>query len=299
MKTKDKEKEQENVQGAEGKTSAPGTSVAQISSPRSLGLAKSEYDQTDEGAGFENMGMGDFAVPFLAILQKNSPQVEEGNAKFIVGAKGGMIMNTVTGQLYDGKTGLRFIPVHREHNFIEWIPRDEGGGFVSVFAPESEAVRDAQKKAGRRVGKMKINDNNDLVETFNLFGVALPDNAAPERLLIGFSSSQIGPYKRWMTRAQSIKLEGEGGRTVVPPLFSHVYRLRTEFAQNKKGTWYRWIVDFDGGDAVKARLGKDDPLYEEAKQFRALLLAGGATAAYETASAEATGGAEGGSDYEM
>lgn len=279
-------------------TEEKAAALATVPPQRSLGLAKSDYDETDTGAGFENMGMGDFAVPFLAILQKNSPQVEEGNAKFISGAKAGMIMNTVTNKLFDGKEGLRFIPVHREHNFIEWIPRDEGGGFVSVFSPDSELVRDAMKKAGRKVGKLKVNDNNDLVETFNLFGVALPDGAAPERLLLGFSSSQIGAYKRWMTRAQSIKLQGEHG-VITPPLFSHVYRLRTEFAQNKKGTWYRWTVDFDGGDAAKARLGKDDPLFEEAKQFRALLLAGGATAAYESATAEATGGAEGGSDYEM
>lgn len=279
-------------------TPAPGSALTPTTGRAGLNLAKSNYDEADVGAGFENMGMEDFAVPFLAILQKNSPQVEEGNAKFMPGAKAGMIINTVTGALYDGKVGLRFIPVHREHNYIEWVPRDEGGGFVSVYAPESDPVREALKKAGRKFGKTKINDNNDLVETFNLFGVVLPETGAPERLLLGFSSSQIGPYKRWMTRAQSVKLQGDHG-VITAPLFAHVYRLRTEFAQNKKGTWYRWTVDFDGGDAERARIDKTDPLYEEAKQFRALLLSGAATAAYETASADDTGGTESGEGFEM
>jgi hypothetical protein len=53
--------------------------------------------------GFENMTQEDMALPFIRILGQLSPQVTDGDSKFIEGAKPGMIYNTVTSELYDGK----------------------------------------------------------------------------------------------------------------------------------------------------------------------------------------------------
>jgi hypothetical protein len=57
----------------------------------------------DLSKGFENMTQEDMALPFVRILGQLSPQVTEGDAKYIEGAKPGMIYNTVTSELYDGK----------------------------------------------------------------------------------------------------------------------------------------------------------------------------------------------------
>ena len=46
--------------------------------------------------GFENMTQEDMALPFVRILGQLSPQVTDGDAKYIEGAKPGMIYNTVT-----------------------------------------------------------------------------------------------------------------------------------------------------------------------------------------------------------
>lgn len=268
--------------------------------PKSLGLVPSTYDADDLGAGFEGATSSDFAVPFVGILQKGSPQVEEGNPKLIPGAKAGMLINTVTGKLYDGKTGIRFIPVHRDRKFIEWIPRDDGGGFVGIFLADSPEVKEALKKAGRKFGKLKIGDNNDLVETCELYGLLLDDAGGFERVIISFASTQIPMYKRLMTTAQSIQLGGPDGRPVIPPLFSHVYRLRTEFHQKQQYTWYKWLGGFDGPDAAACRIERDHPLYAHAKEFRDLLKSGAATAAYETATNDAgEGGGEGNAGFEM
>jgi len=48
--------------------------------------------------GFENMTQEDMALPFVRILGQLSPQVTDGDAKFIDGAKPGMIYNTVTSE---------------------------------------------------------------------------------------------------------------------------------------------------------------------------------------------------------
>ena len=57
----------------------------------------------DDAKGFENMTQDDLALPFVRILGQLSPQVTDGDAKYIDGAKPGMIYNTVTSELYDGK----------------------------------------------------------------------------------------------------------------------------------------------------------------------------------------------------
>ena len=54
----------------------------------------------NDSKGFENMTQDDMALPFVRILGQLSPQVTDGDAKYIEGAKPGMIYNTVTCLLY-------------------------------------------------------------------------------------------------------------------------------------------------------------------------------------------------------
>ena len=61
----------------------------------------------DLDKGFENMTQQDLALPFIRILGQLSPQVTEGDAKYVSGAKHGMIYNTVTSERYDGKQCAR------------------------------------------------------------------------------------------------------------------------------------------------------------------------------------------------
>lgn len=238
-----------------------------------VGLARADYGDDEAGAGFEDMTAEDFSIPFLSILQKGSPEVEEDSPKRIEGAKAGMLINSVTKQLYDGKVGIEVIAVHRKHEYIEWIPRNQGGGFVNRFDPTDPFVIKA--KQGGKFGKLQVNDGNELAETFNVFALIVREDGTFQRVLIGFASSQIKKYKDWMTVAQGIQHVEEGtGRIVTPPLYSHVYHLRTAFNQNKKGTWYGWEITFKGGDAEKARLPKTHPLYTVAKEFRNIAVAG-------------------------
>lgn len=251
-----------------------------------------------EETGFEDFTQSDLAVPFLIVLQKGHPQVEDGNPKQVVGAKAGMLMNTVTNELYDGKVGVEAILVHRVHNFLEWIPRDDGGGLVNVFAANAPEVLDAQRKAGRKFGKLKINDNNDLVETFNVFCLLTKPDGRRERCVLGFSSTNIGPYKRWMTQAMSQTHTVEGGGQAPIPMWGHRYRITTQFNQKKSNTWYTFNVTFADGSAEKARIPDDAPESSEAKDFRALLTSGAATANFESATRE-RGADEEGDGYTM
>lgn len=245
------------------------------------------YDAEDLGAGFEDFDQNDMIIPFLAVLQKGSPQVEEENAARIEGAKAGMLMDTVSQELIDGKTGIRFIPVHRDHKYIEWKDRDSGGGLLGVYNPEDTFVTEAKAKS-KEFGKIET-ANGNLSETYTVYGLLVkgegmdPAQLDYEPKAISFSSTQIKQYKKWMTQAMQCVVRGEDGQRGPLPMFAHVYRLRTQFQENNKGTWYGWSIGFDGKSAVECRLAQDHPLYQAAKNLRDVVKSGKATANREAA----------------
>lgn len=261
-------------------TVAPGSTAA-------LSRQKQENSaltlEGDDAAGFEGMTQEDFNIPFITILQKSSPQVDEDSGSRIEGAKAGMFYNTVTGELYDGKAGIRFIPCHRDHLFVEWIPRDEGGGFVGVHKPEDPKVV-ALRQAQGKFTKLQMDadgESHDLVETFYVFGILVREDGGQEYGVLSFSSSQIKAYKNWMTTARNQTVM-EGNRRITVPLFGHVYRISTIPQENKKGSWQGFRITFDGKNAAEARLPQDSELYQAGKAFRELAVSGVVKAANDT-----------------
>ncbi len=81
-----------------------------------------DFEQ-DASGGFGEMTQDDFALPFLRLLTSTSPEVGERE-----GALPGMILNTVTGELHDGKVGITVIPCAYVRQYIEWAPRGTGSG---------------------------------------------------------------------------------------------------------------------------------------------------------------------------
>jgi len=95
----------------------------------------------DLSKGFENMTQEDMALPFVRILGQLSPQVTDGDAKYIDGAKPGMIYNTVTSELFDGKKGIKVIPCYYKKDYPEWSDRGDGPGApVAVHSPGSPVI---------------------------------------------------------------------------------------------------------------------------------------------------------------
>jgi hypothetical protein len=245
-------------------------------------LTTAVYDAEDYGAGFEDFGQDDIAIPFLNVLQKGSPAVDEDNASFIKGAKAGMIMNSVTSRLYDKETGVVVIPVHRIHQYIEWIPRSEGGGFVAAHEVDSPVVTTAKQEAGGGFGDLETPEGNELKETFNVFVLVVGEDGDFETAILPFSSTQIRAYKKWMTTCRSIILRDADGRRFPAPMFAHQFRIRTKFQENNKGTWYGMDIGFAHGNAEASRMTPDDELFQAAKGFRELILSGAAKANYDS-----------------
>ena len=68
-------------------------------------LAAFEADLEADAQEFEEqLTQADLAIPFLQVIQAQSPQVTEGDAQFIEGAVKGQLFNTVTKRaIYIGK----------------------------------------------------------------------------------------------------------------------------------------------------------------------------------------------------
>ncbi|MHC4215856.1 MAG: hypothetical protein ACYSWP_21105 [Planctomycetota bacterium] len=192
--------------------------------------------------GFEDCGTEDYSIPFINIIQANSPMVDEANAEYDPDAKKGEIFNSVTGQRWDGKTGIVIQPVYRDHKFLEYIDRDSGGGFVGSYDPEDPVVLKA-KEESTEYGKYKVGDH-ELVETFSLYCNILSDDGEEYegQAIISFTSTKIKVYKKIMGAMNTFMLPTPDGRKAVVPIFANRLRVTTGTQTNKGKTSYNYHI---------------------------------------------------------
>ena len=84
--------------------------------------------EADADKGSQNMTQEDLALPFLKVLGQLSPEVNKRDGKYVEGAEPGMILNTVTNEVFDGTKGIDVLPVFYERKYVEWQDRGEGKG---------------------------------------------------------------------------------------------------------------------------------------------------------------------------
>jgi hypothetical protein len=278
------------------KSAAPDTAMTAPQEEGPKDLVPASYADF-AGAGFEGQTQEDLTIPFLTVLQANSKPVEARSD-----LRQGMLYNTVTGEAVDGKEGISFVPTLTQHLFVEWKPRNAGGGFVGIHEVTDPIVVKA-KSESKTFGKYNTvgyNEKgeplgNDLVETFYVWGLSLgKDGDDCMEVVLAFTGSGIKKYKVWNTRARSIQLKLADGRRIQAPLFAHRYRIKTVGEKNAKGSWYNWDLTFDGADAAAARLGTDDMRFQAAVKMKTLIEQGRVKAAHEVRQDDEVEGGGGG-----
>jgi hypothetical protein len=73
-----------------------------IAKKENAGALSTNLFEADANAGSQNMTQEDLALPFLKVLGQLSPEVNKRDGKYVEGAEPGMILNTVTNEIYDG-----------------------------------------------------------------------------------------------------------------------------------------------------------------------------------------------------
>ena len=230
------------------------------------------------GMGWENQTSADMVIPFLGLLQTNSPQVEEGEQR-IKGAKAGDMFNTVTQELIEGPVYI--VPCCTQHVFVEWVPRVQGGGFVGVHELGSEVVSKAKTNA-TAFNELKTEAGNDLIETFYIYALLLEGPDSTESLspiVLAFSSTKIKVYKRMMTQLRTVKANPQ------PPMFAYRLEVSSVGDKNKKGSFKNFSLS-PVGNSLADSLNLPDSDYagllSEGRALVEAILGGHARAAHES-----------------
>ena len=86
----------------------------------------------DAGAGLENVTPEDLIIPQLKIAQKTSKEVDANDGSYLPGIQVGDIMNNITGEVYRSDKGITVVPIAYKRVFLEFKPREVGGGFIAL-----------------------------------------------------------------------------------------------------------------------------------------------------------------------
>jgi hypothetical protein len=144
---------------------------AEVAVKGNTAIALAMNFEGDAHSGFEQMDQDDFALPFLRILTNMSPEIGE-----VDGASPGMIYNSVTGELFDGKKGVQVIPCTYIRQYIEWAPRGSGsGGPLNIYPATSDILSRTHREPG---------DNKDYTDSGSYIekhGKSLRDGARRRR----------------------------------------------------------------------------------------------------------------------
>lgn len=228
----------------------------------------------DAGAGQENMTSDDLAVPRLQVLQKGSPQVDKTNKAYVKGAEAGMIINTVTGTMFDGEEGIEVCPLAYQRNHIEWKPRAKGGGFIRNHGMSPAILEQCSIDESRNA---MLANGNEIVPTAEYFCFMLNEDGSWAPVVISMAKTQMKKARNWNTLISQFQAPRPDGAGVFnPAMFYRCYRLTTMPESNDKGSWFGWHVE-PSELTMERKNGTN--LYVAARDFRGKVMSGRVAAA--------------------
>lgn len=196
-----------------------------------------EFLDSVAGQGFEGMGAGDYAIPFLKILQVGNPECLEGDPAHVPGAKAGMFYNTLTKRLYGSEINL--IPLKYEPVWLAWAPNR--GGLRGRFAPGSIPV-DGNPFDGMTA---KIKDEVCEIADNMIFYCLVADHLEDGPVVFPLSSTGLRHGKNWnaqiLLNRTPVWKDAEGKERGGSPAayYSAVWKLSLALNKNDDGSWYQ------------------------------------------------------------
>lgn len=184
----------------------------------------------EAGAGFEDMGADDYALPFIVLLQALSPQLDPTQGSYVPEAKPGMFLNTVTGELMES---FDAIPCAYAFRVVERKPRNQGGGFVARYSREEAPTDGVPQEKGAPVRP----NGNELVNTAYHY-LLLPDGAVA---VLALRSTQLRKSKQWNGKMAGLKMKS-GDKTFTPPMYSSLYHFAAGAESTEKGRFFGWVI---------------------------------------------------------
>lgn len=182
----------------------------------------------------------DNLIPLIYVLQPLSPQVNKRNPAYIKDAEPGDIwLRNYQDPIVKGEEGIIFQPCFFSKDWVEWVPRDDGGGFV---ARHDELPKDAKLIEDDKGRKKYVRPNgHEVIETRYHAGYVYTDTG-PVGYVIPLTSTGHTVSRDWMFRMNNKQLpSGEKA-----PSWAFLYRLKTKERSNAAGTWFTYEIQEEG-----------------------------------------------------
>lgn len=234
----------------------------------------------------------DNLVPFLAIAQKGSPQVNPKESSYIPGLAPGWVFDTSTKQMWCAEegNGPLMIQAHLEVSEVEWglrgTPNKGYKGRHPIDTPLLSSIREVTREGGRGMTRMLPNGNQLVTTAYHY--MILADDLRP--IAVPMSSSNFQAHKALNTLLRNKKIRVPDRGLVVRPAFFTLLKLRTIWLSNDAGDWYAYYFE-DLGDVTDQYLDA----YEEAKALHKSALTSGIRTVDESVLEPQGGGVRG--DY--
>lgn len=225
------------------------------------------------GAGMENITTSDLQIPMLRIAQALTPGMQDGS----LGAEVGMVFNTLSNELYNAtEEAVCVLRSHYEKKVFEFKPRESGGGLVTVH-DDPNAARGLPKNAK---GTPINNAGNEMIEIGQVYCLVFnPHKETWEQLLVPMSGSNWRSLRSWNSLCTMFRPDGWTAKEA-PPTWGRYYYLYTEYIENPKGAFYRYLVE--PGEPLE-----DTELFQQAQGFYEACVGGSVSARPEDMSAAA------------
>lgn len=213
----------------------------------------------DEQRGSENVGQEDIVIPRLEIVQALSPAVKDGDAGFIPEARPGMLMNSVSKQLY-GKE-VMVIPVIYIKQWLVWGKRKDKdnkplpGGFHGGYNTPEEAKARFDEEGGDEANLEIIDTPQHLCLLIN------SDTGKTEEIMISMPKTKAKISRQWNSM---VRMAG-GDR------FSRAYRVASALEKKTQGDYYNFAIAQSGWPAV-GLYKQAEALYQQMVEGRAVTM---------------------------
>ena len=223
-----------------------------------------------EGAAYDSSEM---QIPFVRILQAMSPQLKKREAEYIEGSEQGDMFNTVTKQYWTGEEGVTVIPCFQTTKYLEFTPREQGGGFRGEIAPTDPVLQKTERQGAKEI----LPSGNELVKSDQHYCLIVGEDGSFQPAVIDMKSSQLKVSRRWKTQIAMQKIKNpKTGQLVTPAVYATMWKLTVTEESNDKGDWFNYQV-------MKESLVNNRDLLVEAKAFRESIQSGEVKAQEEVA----------------
>lgn len=197
-------------------------------------------------------------IPFVRILQSNSPQLDPAEANYIPEAKVGQFFNTVTKEIFPS---VEVIPVYHYSTFIEWKP-DQGGFVADLGFDKGQAALATCTKDDK--GKDKLPNGNQLVRSETYFILVVGRDGTIQQAMATFVSTQLKKSRNWNSRIKLLKTDiPSQGVVAGAPMYFNSWTWKTAQESNDFGKWYGYVIE-----AGRATLKIGVDVWKAAKAFR-------------------------------